>query len=1608
MAQFTRNFIKGKMNKSVDERLVPQGEYIDALNCRLGSTENTEIGAVENSLGNTKLTTLVYENLPLSSEAKCIGAFEDGGNETLYWFINDPANVNSSTGVVDMIVSFNTSNNVLFYHVISTSVLNFDNKFLVTGINIIDGLLFFTDNKNPPRKINVSRTYPFPINDVDQITEQDVGVIVAPPLFAPTLQPIQQGGGENYMEEIMISFAYRYQYEDNEYSALSPFSEISFQPGPFKLDFATYDNTGMTNAFNSTIVSFNTGGKNVIGVDVLFKFTTSTTVNVIEKFNKVDQGWLDNITQTIQFTNQKIYTVLPEAQLLRLFDNVPRIAQAQTIMGNRLMYGNYVDGYDITNESGQDIYLDYGLELIAEDLIIDEISATLTAFDYTIDSSKNVLNATATFDASDLELKEGAQIGFALIIDHSGFSGDASYVDGTEPLNEFDTTFLYNIQEDFATAFDLVNSPGFIEAVSEFVAPNQSSCYPTQCSTGCTSGTSLTDQFNCVIVPKTSWEKVGFGISGSPQGISIGSTNGSNIFSITLTAQKYEEYDSTVTPPAPTGVYAYEYFTFVQSELLYSLESSKRSLKSDRDYEVGIVYEDEYGRASTALVDTNNTIYVPCENSITKNSIKVTLSSYPPYWATKYKFVLKPSKDLYRTIFSNIFFQEEETGNVWFKLEGDNKSKVVVDDTLRVKSDTNGVVVSCATTKVLDYKSQVENFLCERNSDGTFVDDTCAQPGGVYMQLRPSGFSAALPENALINYGRKTCKGTRCAVRASVSIPNPDTTGPTDAFIPYTIPAGSIVQIKLSEKRNHRGSKCGSREYRYDKTFTSSQDYDSLYAFVQGDNIDLTNGKHPDNRDDTINNINQPSTLYPYFTSLATGGQSYYSFQQDAATGEMYLIGQNGTPTCGSPNKRNSYGAIDIIVQRATTLMVFETEPEEANTETYFENEQVFDITGGYHQSGLNPTDQNQTAILPAVVNLTFFNCFTFGNGVESNRVLDSLNGPTFSLGEKVTAVSQEDYKEALRFSDITYSGNYNQETNVNKLNQFNLSLSNFKTLESSYGPIRKLHARQTDILTLQEDKISSVLVEKNLLSDAAAGGAIVSTPEVLGTQLARLEEYGISNNPESFTSYGYDVYFTDAKRSSVLRLSGGLKAGADRLTVISQQGMRSWFRDLFTTNFETQKLGGYDPYMNEFVLSNNNTFVPVVPIERDCGYELRQTNSSTAVSFNIDCTSLIGDIACVYSFDSGSAVLVVNYNGIVKVNQTISGSGTITWNKDQGFPTIAQITVTPSAATYSLNFGCPTTESITVKNIVINSNGDAGLTSTVRYKWSNSTQTSPYNTNNVLLESDGVSLFAPLTGPQSFGIIPADGATISMQNLQNSGDTFVFDPLADKFKYLISNTNYNEADITTLIPLLNTATPVTTINATTYQANFTYNNSANDDYLYMVWDYRVATPIEMCYNASSASSACCDCGTTAPVCPDRTLVFQVCNSNAITDDNFDVYLNNNYIGALDLNGMAQNGSVFLATLNGAANIVSSDFVCPLNNMVTYTFDPAFVVGGANTLELRNTQDNGFGNFGSIGLRNYLTSGNNLSSPCVVADLTYSGGAGVSFTFNFNYTDCCP
>lgn len=142
-----------------------------------------------------------------------------------------------------------------------------------------------------------------------------------------------------------------------------------------------------------------------------------------------------------------------------------------------------------------------------------------------------------------------------------------------------------------------------------------------------------------------------------------------------------------------------------------------------------------------------------------------------------------------------------------------------------------------------------------------------------------------------------------------------------------------------------------------------------------------------------------------------------------------------------------------------------------------------------------------------------------------------------------------------------------------------------------------------------------------------------------------------------------------------------------------------------------------------------------------------------------------------------------------------------------------------------------------------------------------------------------------------------------------------------------------------------------------------------------------------------------------APTCPGRVVAFQICNANAIVDDNFDIYLNGIYIGKVDLNQDALIGSVFIGNTNPLVNITASDTACPIANLVVYRFSPS-ILKAYNLVEMRNTKDNGAGNEGTLGFRNYLQTGNNLTSPIVLANLNYLGGNGVSFSFNFEWLTC--
>jgi hypothetical protein len=143
------------------------------------------------------------------------------------------------------------------------------------------------------------------------------------------------------------------------------------------------------------------------------------------------------------------------------------------------------------------------------------------------------------------------------------------------------------------------------------------------------------------------------------------------------------------------------------------------------------------------------------------------------------------------------------------------------------------------------------------------------------------------------------------------------------------------------------------------------------------------------------------------------------------------------------------------------------------------------------------------------------------------------------------------------------------------------------------------------------------------------------------------------------------------------------------------------------------------------------------------------------------------------------------------------------------------------------------------------------------------------------------------------------------------------------------------------------------------------------------------------------------------PYCPDREIVFQVCNSNRAKDDDFQVYLNDIPIGYLNLGFDDQVGSVFIASKNRNLKVKEPDFVCPLSKMKVYYFDPDIVKYGTNVIVLKNIKRNNNGNKGTISIRNYKVSGEELIAPCRIADLNYQGKDGKSFSTNFYLTECC-
>ena len=130
------------------------------------------------------------------------------------------------------------------------------------------------------------------------------------------------------------------------------------------------------------------------------------------------------------------------------------------------------------------------------------------------------------------------------------------------------------------------------------------------------------------------------------------------------------------------------------------------------------------------------------------------------------------------------------------------------------------------------------------------------------------------------------------------------------------------------------------------------------------------------------------------------------------------------------------------------------------------------------------------------------------------------------------------------------------------------------------------------------------------------------------------------------------------------------------------------------------------------------------------------------------------------------------------------------------------------------------------------------------------------------------VSQYTVITGSQGANIIPSDTASVKLISNKIQPDDYDFDTTSDGFKYLRSNTLYNntEADISSLLSAASSATPFDiTLAPNQYSASFDMVNS-NDSYLYLIWDYRKVTPAALCFG-NKPQDACCDCVCGSGTC---------------------------------------------------------------------------------------------------------------------------------------------
>lgn len=338
-------FFYGGMNTDDEDRLITNGDYRYAEYSRNYGVNNPSEGALQSMTGN-----MLQDNSQLPTGLNIIiGSCEDVEHKALILFVFNDIGQHS--------IWRYTVEDAQYTLILQDSILNFKKTNQIFHANVVNNLLYWTDNYfgsyenndfNPPRKINIQKAILYTQSGgtdpegYSEITFNNLDWIKHPPLFSPQCGYGIGGSTANNLKNKLFQFRYQYVYDDNEESAWSPISTLVLPNYSEYINQTVYTDPYLDNIIG---IDIDTGSSIVRIIRVSYRIGNTGEFFLYKEYDKNQLGWGDYTSELVIFSNETSGPAISNSE--RNYDLIPQIAKTiEYLPSNEFAIGNYVEGYD--------------------------------------------------------------------------------------------------------------------------------------------------------------------------------------------------------------------------------------------------------------------------------------------------------------------------------------------------------------------------------------------------------------------------------------------------------------------------------------------------------------------------------------------------------------------------------------------------------------------------------------------------------------------------------------------------------------------------------------------------------------------------------------------------------------------------------------------------------------------------------------------------------------------------------------------------------------------------------------------------------------------------------------------------------------------------------------------------------------------------------------------------------------------------------------------------------------------------------------------------------------------------------------------------------------